>query len=175
MEYRALSAGEIGAGLFDGFERRQVVTRCWRSERGEWVIRDVAFVERWGEAEYEALTGRLRDTALAGGAVFAALSDGRLLGFASVEPGFFGPRGEYLELACLHVSEDARGRGIGKALFWEAAAWAKARGAEKLFISAHSAVESQAFYQAVGCRDAAERSASHAGREPFDRQLEYRL
>ena len=29
--------------------------------------------------------------------------------------------------------------------------WAKQKGAKKLYISAHSAVESQAFYKSMGC------------------------
>ena len=38
-----------------------------------------------------------------------------------------------------------------------------------------SAVESQAFYAAMGCTDAQEIDEDHARREPFDRQLEYLL
>ena len=47
-----------------------------------------------------------------------------------------------------------RGNGIGKKLFLEAKQWAKQRGAKKLYISAHSSVESQAFYKAMGCVEA---------------------
>lgn len=48
-------------------------------------------------------------------------------------------------------------------------------GGEKLYISSHSAVETQAFYRGMGCRDAEEIDAAHAAREPFDCQLEYIL
>ena len=64
------------------------------------------------------------------------------------------------------------GRKAGRVLFELAKAWAKARGAKKLYISAHSSVESQAFYKAVGCQDAAEINPEHAAREPHDRQME---
>ena len=44
--------------------------------------------------------------------------------------------------------------------------------AQELTISAHSSVESQAFYKAMGCREAEQYSAAHVEREPFDCQLE---
>ncbi|MGM9548359.1 MAG: GNAT family N-acetyltransferase [Faecousia sp.] len=68
--------------------------------------------------------------------------------------------------------EELRGRGIGRRLMDAAKAWAKAQGAEKLYISAHSAVESQAFYKAMGCREAEEYSSAAVELEPFDCQLE---
>ena len=83
-----------------------------------------------------------------------------------------GSRGQYLDLSSIHVSQDARRRGIGRTLFQAALAFARDRGAEKLYISAHSAVESQAFYRAMGCVEAEEYDAGHVAREPFDCQLE---
>ena len=53
-----------------------------------------------------------------------------------------------------------------------AALWAKAQGGKKLYISSHSAVETQRFYQAMGCVDAKELLEEHVAREPLDRQLE---
>ncbi len=50
--------------------------------------------------------------------------------------------------------------------------WAKKKGGKKLYISAHSAVETQAFYQMMGCVDAEEYDPHHVEAEPFDRQLE---
>jgi predicted N-acetyltransferase YhbS len=38
-----------------------------------------------------------------------------LKGFSSVEPDLFGKNKEYLDLSSMHVSEDMRGKGIGKA------------------------------------------------------------
>lgn len=81
-------------------------------------------------------------------------------------------RGQYLELSGIHVSADHRGNGIGRKLMDCAKTWAKAQGAEKLYISAHSSVESQAFYKAMGCTEAEEYSRVHAEKEPCDCQLE---
>ena len=100
---------------------------------------------------------------------------GVLKGFASVESGLFGGEERYLDLSSMHVSADMRGRGIGAELFAAAAGWARAHGARKLYISAHSAVETQAFYAKLGCVDAARPEKGHVEREPFDCQLELRL
>lgn len=86
-----------------------------------------------------------------------------------------GSEGQYLDLTSLHVSEEQRGMGIGRKLFGLAALWAKERGAKKLYISGHSAVETQRFYEAMGCVDAVEPSKEHLRQEPYDRQLEFDL
>lgn len=66
-------------------------------------------------------------------------------------------------------------KGIGKQLFLDAACWAREKGTEKLYISAHSAVESQAFYTAMGCSEAEYYHQAYVEAEPFDCQLEYLL
>ena len=139
------------------------------------MIRDAPFVDDWTEEEYRILVKCLKNTAATGGFVFAAFCDGTLKGFASVEPALFGGDQGYLDLSCIHVSEDARGEGIGKALFLSAEEWARARGGRKLYISAHSAVESQAFYKAMGCVEAEKYHQGHVEAEPYDCQLECEL
>ena len=46
---------------------------------------------------------------------------------------------------------------------------------KKLYISAHSAVESQAFYHKMGCAEAAVYNQSHVETEPYDCQLECKV
>ena len=65
--------------------------------------------------------------------------------------------------------------GIGRTLFLAAAEWAKEKGAKKLYLSAHSAAESQAFYRSIGCVDARIYSRKHVEDEPYDCQMEYAL
>lgn len=175
IAYRTLTEQEIDRNLFRSFIRRQVVTDCWRKEQGKWVIRRDPFVDQWTEADYRALIAELRETARSGGFVCAAFCDGRLKGFVSVTGEPLGTSRQYLDLTNIHVSEDRRNQGIGKALFAAAKAWARERGAKKLYISAHSAVESQAFYKSVGCVEAEEYQQSHVEREPYDCQLECAL
>lgn len=104
------------------------------------------------------MIGCLRNTAHTDGFVYGAFLNDVLKGFVSVERGFF-----------------LRRKGIGKELFLADAEWARKQGAKKLYLSSHSAVESQAFYHSMGCVDAAEYNQKHVEEEPYDRQLEYVL
>ena len=175
MEYRALQEREIDESLFNQFIRRQVVTKCLRKNGQGWVAVDAPFIDDWTKDDFHTLVGCLKRTVCTGGVVYAAKEGAILKGFASVEPKRFGPALEYLDLSSLHVSEDRRGRGLGTRLFQYCCKWAKNHGAQKLYISSHSAVETQAFYQAMGCVDAQQYNQSHVELEPYDRQLEYVL
>ncbi len=175
MKYTELKAEIIDRGLFAGFRRRQAVSKCWRKTCGSWSINDVVFTDDWDEEEYCELIAGLKNTAAKGGAVFGAFMNGELKGFASVEPALFGENSEYLDLSNIHVSEEMRGYGIGKMLFQLSKDWAKKHGAQKLYISAHSSVESQAFYRAMGCIEAHEYNMAHVEKEPYDCQMECQL
>ena len=172
MEYLELTASAINPELFAHFHRRQVVTHCWRKIDGVWCVRPHAFIDDWTQKDYQKLVDCLQNTVRTGGMVTGAFDKGKLKGFVSVESEFFGSKRQYLDLSSLHVSQEMRGRGIGSVLFTKAKAWAKEKGAQKLYISAHSAVETQAFYRAMGCREAKEYYAPHVQKEPFDCQLE---
>ncbi len=174
--YSILRVDEICLELFHGFIRHQTVGKCWRKENEKWIIRDDPFIDDWSETDYLFLIDCLKNTIQTGGFVYAAfcnkLKKNTLKGFVSVEPNLFGSAKEYLDLSSIHVSEDIRGKGIGKVLFCAAKNWAKAKGAKKLYISAHSAVETQTFYKSMGCVDAQEYQQNHVAQEPYDRQLE---
>lgn len=172
IEYRRLEEKEICRELFGQFIRRQEVGKCWRRVDGEWVIRDDPFVDDWTEEDYRKLVACLQNTLATGGFVYAAFRDGALKGFASVEAKLFGGEQGYLDLSSIHVSQDMRGQGVGRALFLAAKGWARERGGRKLYISAHSAVESQAFYKAMGCVEAEVYHQGHVEEEPYDCQLE---
>lgn len=175
IQYRQLDAEEICCGLFGQFIRRQKVTKCRRREAGEWVIRDDPFIDDWTEADYRTLVACLKNTVNMGGFVYAAFYKSVLKGFVSVESSLFGKDNQYLDLSSIHVSEDMRGRGIGRQLFQAASEWAGRKGACKLYISSHSAVETQDFYQAMGCVEAREYNREHVEKEPYDCQLEYTI
>lgn len=172
IQYRRIKEKEIERELFRHFIRRQVVTDCWRREKGEWVVKSDPFIDDWSEDDYVLLVECLKNTVQTGGFVYGAFCQGSLKGFVSVEPDFFGGEQRYLDLSSIHVSQDMRGSGIGRSLFQAARQWAGKRGARKLYISAHSAVESQAFYRAMGCVEAQVYDPHHVEKEPYDCQLE---
>ncbi len=172
MKIIKLKAEMINCELFSHFQRHQAVSKCWRKVDGKWCIKDVVFTDDWNEDEYSELIDCLINTIIKGGVVFGAFINGALKGFSSVEPVLFGKNKEYLDLSSIHVSEDMRGKGIGNKLFRLSKEWAQKYGAKKLYISAHSSVESQLFYRAMGCVEALEYNQSHVEKEPYDCQLE---
>jgi ribosomal protein S18 acetylase RimI-like enzyme len=173
--YKELKETEIDAALFTSFDRCQEVKKCWRKESGEWILKEISFIEQWGPEEYEFLIKCLYNTIRTGGTVFGAFHNNVLVGFASVESRFFGSQKEYLELSCIHTSYESRGMGIGRNLFYLVCKKAKEMRAKKLYISTHSSQESQAFYKAMGCVEAVEYNSILAAKEPCDCQLEYSL
>lgn len=62
IQYRNLCENEMNRELFREFVRRQVVTKCWRKIDGEWVVKDVPFIDDWTEEEYEELIDCLKHT-----------------------------------------------------------------------------------------------------------------
>lgn len=175
IEYRMIRPEKLSKELFGEFVRHQNVTKCWRKVEGRWQVMDIAFVDDWNQEDYEQLIKSLKKIIELGGMVYGAFAQNVLKGFAAVCGELFGSEREYLDLAEIYVSEELRGQGVGTELFKKAAEWAKANGAKKLYISAHSAVESQAFYKGRGCVEAKEYSARHVEKEPCDCQLEYQL
>ena len=172
---RALSAHELTRELFAFFIRRQQVTMCRRRVGLSWRMVYCPFVDDWTEEQLLHQIHNLQTVLHGGGAVFGAFADGVLKGFSAVQGKPIGPGDIYRDLLSLHVSADCRGQGLGRMLFEKAAQWAREDGAQKLYISAHSAQETQAFYAAVGCVDTLWPSPEHVALEPFDCQLEYTL
>lgn len=175
VKFKKLNYNEITTELFNDFIRRQVVTDCWRREDGKWLIKSDPFIDDWSKEDYAFLVSCLKNTVKTGGFVYGAFCDGVLKGFVSVESELFGGEQGYIDLTSIHVSEDTRGKGIGRSLFLAAKDYARKKGAKKLYISAHSAVESQAFYNKMGCVEAEVYNKEHSEKEPFDCQLECRL
>lgn len=172
MDYREITSQELRVELFRGFDRYQRVTRCWRKEEGRWALKDIAFTEQWSPEDYAFLVECLQNTLRTGGGVFGAFEEGVLKGFAAVEAPPLGSRGQYRQLSSLHVSHGLRGQGTGRRLFKLACRKARELGGEKLYISSHSAEETQAFYKAMGCREAEEYDPRLTAAEPCDCQLE---
>lgn len=173
--YRELAADEIAPVLFNDFVRRQDVKRCWRKSSGEWVLKDIAFIDDWSRDDYLKLMDDLKRTVCEGGFLCAAFAGGVLKGFCAVDGVLKGSHGQYADLEAIHVSEDMRGRGMGRELFSRAAQFARALGAKWLYMSAHSAEESHAFYMAMGCVEAEEYLREHVEAEPCDVQMQFEL
>ena len=170
--YEKLSANNFSVLSLDGFVRRQEVRECWRRVEGQWKLLPIAYVEDWTLEDRRRRAEDILRHVEAGDPVYGAWDQGSLVGFARLDPARFGSENQYVDLAQFHVSLPYRGRGIGGALFRLACQGARELGAERLYISAHSAVESQAFYKAMGCVEAEVYHQGHVEEEPYDCQLE---
>ena len=173
--YREIAYSELNREIFSSFIRTQIVTDCWRKIDGNWVVKSDPFIDDWDEEDFIFLVECLKNTVKTGGLLYGAFAGDKLKAFVSVESMLFGSEKQYADLTSIHVSRDMRGRGIGRKLFERAKEYGKKIGAKKLYISAHSAVETQAFYKAMGCMEALEYDKHHVESEPFDCQLEYIL
>lgn len=163
------------AHSLDHFIRHQVVTECWRRVDGQWGLYPIAFTEDWDLEKLRANAQALMDGLEAGMLGFGAFDGGRLVGYITLGAQVLGSRGQYRQLVDFQVSQEHRGRGLGRQLFTRLCSEAKSMGIPKLYISAHSSKESQAAYRKLGCVHAEKIIPAIAEEEPCDVQMEYPL
>lgn len=175
MTVAPLTAENFDLCSLDKFIRRQQVRECWRRVGGALALRPAEYIEDWDLNQRREIAAEVLEAVRSGGAAFGALRGGEVVGFAVLAGERLGSRRQYADLSLFYVSEPFRGRGAGGALFRRACAAAREMGAERLYISAHSAREVMAAYWALGCVEAEEPDPHHVRAEPWDIQLEFRL
>ena len=172
IRFQRLDPSSFNAQSLDGFERRQIVRACWRKQNGAWRLVPLVYEEDWDLAMRRAIAANIARQMAAELSAFGAFQDDRLVGFITVSHALFG---RSAQLGCFQVSAPFRRQGVGRQLFALAAQEARALGADKLYISACSAVETLSAYRALGCTMASEINARLAADEPCDVPLEYQL
>ena len=100
--YRKLAAEELSPELLKDFRRFQRVKRCWRKEEGQWLLKDIAFIDDWDQEDHRRVCGQLQGVLASGGCAWGAFQAGSLKGFASVDGRLIGSRGQYAVLAEMH-------------------------------------------------------------------------
>ena len=174
IEVKPLTRENFREDSLDGFVRHQNVTECWRCVDGEWQLLPIAFTDDWDPGRCREKAAEMRQAIESGIPAFGAFDGDRLVGFVLLGEQL-GSRRQYIELDSFHVSAPYRGQGIGRRLFAAICDAARASGAEKLYISAHSSKESQAAYRALGCVHAMEIDPVRVEKEPCDVQMEFVL
>ena len=175
IRYEKLNHGNFGGHSLDEFRRHQTITECWWKVDGELKLVPNDFSEDWSVEKCREIAAGISSRLEKDLSAFGAFCKNRLVGFVTVEHEIFGMSAKYVNLEQFQVSQDFRGKGIGRKLFALACSEAKNLGAQKLYISAHSSKESQAAYKALGCVPASEVNEKMAAEEPFDIQMEFAL
>lgn len=175
LTYRELDFHSLNANLLGNFNRFQETKRVWFKENDQYKLKDDTFLDHWNDEKKKEIIQSLINCVELGGIAVGAFNNNQLVGFANVESELFGNKKEYVELPFIHVSNEARGSGIGKKIFALCCEKAKRLGAKKLYIAAHPSEETQHFYKAVGCEYAAEVNQKILDRESLDIQLEFTL
>lgn len=175
IRYEKLNHGNFCGHSLDEFRRHQTITECWRNVDGELKLVPNNFTENWPVEKCREVAAGISCRLEKDLSAFGAFCKNRIVGFVTVEHEIFGKSSKYVNLEQFQVSEDFRGRGIGRKLFALACSEAKSFDAQKLYISAHSSKESQAAYKALGCAPAVEVNEKMTAEEPFDIQMEFVL
>lgn len=175
ITYAKLTSDNFTETSLDTFIRHQEVTEIWQNVNGKLVLRPIHFVEEWELPKLRQQAQTILQIIKNQGIAYGAFLHGQLIGFSYLADGLFGRQNQYIELAMMQVSCPFRRQGIGKMLFTHICMDATRTRASKLYISAHSARETIAFYHALGCVEATEINPQIAANEPFDIQLEYQL
>jgi predicted N-acetyltransferase YhbS len=175
FRYNKLSIEVIHDNFLSTFDRYQETHQVLVKYQDELIMKKDSFVDDWDYEKKSAVVHSLRHCLQAGGIVIGVYREHELIAFANVENVKFGTYSDYLELPYIHVSQESRGRGIGKRLFEICCEEAKLLGAKKLYIAAHPSVEKQHFYKRMGCTLASEINLPIFNKEPLDLQMEYPL
>lgn len=174
MQIRELLPADIVPGLLTPFVRTQHITKILALRGGQWVEEDDPFLDEWSPEEKRQRERNFLHYLSEGGSIFGAFDEaGHLAGFSVLLGPLIGQSPRYAELKQMHVSAPHRGRGLGKVLFALARDRARERGADRLYISAQSSVETQAFYRGLGCTPLPQAPVADA--DPIDIPMELAL
>ena len=175
IEFNELGIININNNVLDFYNRYQEIKKCYRKGEGNWVLKNIEFIENWDKDKKEIIIKDFLKTINDGGSVFGAYDNNKLIGFAVLYNKIFGSKKQYIQLDKIHVSYGYRHKGIGKILFEMCIKKSKSIGIEKIYISANSSEETQKFYLGIGCKDAEEIDKELYEKEPFDRHMEYKI
>jgi GNAT superfamily N-acetyltransferase len=154
----------------------QYIGKAWRELDGKLQLVEINYQDIDWPNGYEHHITRLKETVLTGGSAWGAFdSNGKLVGFATINYQLFGDRYKHVLLDQLFITLEVRGKGIGKKLFMLCADEARKWKADKIYICAGSAEETIAFYFAIGCTKAEEVNEELYESDTRDFQLEFSL
>ncbi len=173
--YKKLKVEDCKEVILKSYIMYQETKKAWCLEDGEWIIKDVHFIDDWDESKKTQIIENFKWCIEKKGVVNVAIKNSEIIGFTTLWSDLIGKNGNYRNLDMMHISKPYRNMGIGEKLFKLTCEDAKMMGATKLYIGSHPCVKSQAFYKKMGCVKALEIIKFIYESEPLDCQLEYKL
>lgn len=153
---KQLEKTSILPGLLNEFAHSQKITKKWVKRNDIWELTDASLLCEWSAEKRIWITEYMCQQIDSGGITVGAYCDDQLIGFCCVDGSISGDSAKYANLTMLFVDDNWKRNGIGRLLLQEARNYAVNLGADKIFISAIPSAETIAFYQSMGCADAAE-------------------
>lgn len=173
ITYKKVSANKVNDNFLNGYIRFQETKDVLYLENGTLKQKTDPFYDDWDQEEKIERSRQIKQILKEGGVCFAAYDYKQIVGFVILHSKIYFD--EYINMPLIHVSKGYRGYGIGKYLFYLALTEVPSFGVEKVYISTHPSVESQAFYKRIGCVLAQKTVKELYEKEPLDIQLEYQL
>jgi N-acetylglutamate synthase-like GNAT family acetyltransferase len=164
---------DLSIDMLDEYERYTKTTQVLYLKDGQLHQKENSFKEDWDIKRLREISTYLMECIHQQGTVIIAKSNDQVIGFANIEPTIY--YNQYVNMPFIHVSLPYRGQGVGQKLFDAVLKEARKTSAKALYISAHPSIETQAFYQSLGCTLARQIIPELYDKEPLDIQLEKEL
>lgn len=172
---RSLDVDDLTEDALATFERYQKTTQILLLEDGEFIYKEETYIDEWDERRKKEIILYLKSCMQNHGSVIGLYVGNQIKGFANLESQCFGERHVYCEMPFLHISKEYRGKGYGRKIFNYLVSIAVERNIERIYIASNPSVNTQLFYQKMGCVPAIEINRKIQLREPLDNQLEYMI
>jgi N-acetylglutamate synthase-like GNAT family acetyltransferase len=174
IRYKVMNQSDIKLSDLDFFVRDQHTLRIkyvlynedGTLQSNQLFEKDIDFMDEWNDDRKRAICQYLKTV---NGTVIYVYDNDKIIGFSNLEHRLYG---DYMVMPFIHISKPYRNRFIAKELLYMIEEAALEHGAKKLYISAHPAVETFAFYQSVGCQLTHHIIKEMLDKEPADLQLE---
>lgn len=175
ITYKELPPSDIHIDMLLNFNRYQEITKTYRNENGEYVVASNPYTANWDNQRKQEVINDFLNNVTSGGNLFVACDGNHIVGFSLLGNKPLGSQLQYLQLIQLQVSCEYRNKGIGKKLLSLCVDAARNKSCKRIYISANSAFESQAFYRVFGCIEASEIISELFEQEPYDVHMEYEI
>lgn len=174
IQYKILTRSELIH--FEDLDRTETIQKIYSHQEEKLILEEEHHdVPDWSPENKQERIQDLQAVFDRGATVFGAYAGSKLVGLAVLDHTPVQTGDQRLNLEGLWVSHGYRKRGIGRALFQQAAQEARERGARSLYVSATPSRNTVHFYQNLGCRFADPVDPTLFEKEPEDIHLELDL